>query len=56
MLFHDEAEEEIGDHIIDIGTHLIGLVFEAFAIIAEGYVKVAMISIMLKRLTQPNPA
>ena len=25
-LFHDEAEEEIWDHITDIGTHLVGFV------------------------------
>ena len=25
-LYHDEAEEEIRDHIIDIGTHLVGFV------------------------------
>ena len=30
--------------------------YEAFAFIAEGYAKLAMIGIMLKRLTQPNPA
>jgi len=29
--------------------------YEALAIIAEGFVKLAMISIMLKRLTEPNP-
>jgi transposase len=30
--------------------------YEAFALIAEGFAKLAMISIMLKRLTQPKPA
>jgi putative transposase len=30
--------------------------YETFAIIAEGYAKLAMICIMLKRLTQPKPA
>jgi transposase len=30
--------------------------YEAFAIIAEGYAKLAMICIMLRRLTQPKPA
>jgi putative transposase len=29
--------------------------YEAFAIIAEGYAKLAMISVMLKRLTEPKP-
>jgi transposase len=29
--------------------------YEAFAIIAEGFAKLAMISIMLKRLTEPKP-
>lgn len=30
--------------------------YEAFAITAEGYAKLAMICIMLKRLTEPRPA
>ena len=30
--------------------------YEAFAIIAEGYVKLAMICVMLKRLAEPKPA
>lgn len=30
--------------------------YEAFAVISEGFAKLAMICIMLKRLTEPNPA
>ena len=30
--------------------------YEAFATIAEGYAKLAMIGIMLKRITEPKPA
>jgi hypothetical protein len=29
--------------------------YEALAIIAEGFAKLAMISVMLKRLTEPRP-
>ena len=29
--------------------------YEAFALIAEGFVKLVMISVMLKRLTEPKP-
>jgi len=29
--------------------------YEAIAIIAQGFAKLAMISVMLKRLTEPNP-
>ena len=29
--------------------------YEAFAIIAEGFAKLAMISVMLKRVTEPRP-
>jgi hypothetical protein len=29
--------------------------YEAFALIAEGFAKLAMICVMLKRLTEPTP-
>jgi len=29
--------------------------YEAFAFIAEGFAKLAMIGVMLKRLTEPKP-
>jgi hypothetical protein len=30
--------------------------YEAFALIAEGFAKVAMICVMLKRIAEPTPA